>query len=221
MSTSAAARVDGNVAFPVIEDRLAIATRAWLIWLQGLFASRPAGNCRWSPNFDLTEIVITDQEPIGAPVTGARPMIVTSRSQARFSSLSTSQQLKPAFGAFASQGQMVSDLIDCGVTISVIAKEGAEAQHLAYTIFRLIPLFRSDIARLGGMHAIRNQIAIGEEAPYQALVATGSAPGWKQGPLFVSFQIQDTLQSDDGKVSALLRNVTQAMLDIDGGAFGE
>ena len=49
--------------FIVPDDSIHIATRAWLIWLQGLFRTRPSGYYRWNPSMDETEIVITDQNP--------------------------------------------------------------------------------------------------------------------------------------------------------------
>jgi hypothetical protein len=197
-----------NVSFKLPEDRLYIATRAWLLWLQGLFKTRPPGEYRWDPNDDETELIITDQLPNAAERTNKRPIISTSRGHAGFMSTSTSQQMIPSF---SSPSTVYSDLIACSVTINVIAREGLEAQKLAYLIFRLIPVFRESILRLGRMHAISNNISLTQESMPGQMIPGSSAPEWRMVQLVVPFFIQDTIRVDEKDFYPLVRAVNLHM----------
>ena len=143
-SSSNINRVSPQSSFCLPEDRLLMATRAWLIWLQGLFRSRPRGFYNWHPNLHETEIVITDQNPSGTEPTNKRPLISTSRGTAAWASTSLNQTMVPSF---SSPKQVFSDIIASSMTISCVAKEGLEAQDIAYTVFRMIPVFKSSIRK--------------------------------------------------------------------------
>ena len=81
-TTSNINRVSPETGAPLVTDRLLIANRAWLTWLQGLFKSRPIGNYKWDRNVTETEIIITDQNPSGSEPSNKRPIIATSRGAA-------------------------------------------------------------------------------------------------------------------------------------------
>ena len=195
-------------SFAMPEDRLYVATRAWLLWLQGLFRTRPPGEYRWDPNVDETELIITDQLPNAAERTNKRPVISTSRGQAGFMSTSMSQQMVPSF---RSPSAVYTDLIACSVTINVLAREGLEAQKLAYLVFRLIPVFRDSILRLGRMHAISNNISLTQESTPGQILPGSSTPEWRMVQLVVPFFIQDTIRADEKDFYPLVRAVNLHM----------
>ena len=174
-----------------------MATRAWLLWLQGLFKNRPIGHHRWSENITETEIIISDHNPASMEPSNKRPCIYTTRGPASWSSSSINQVRKPAFGL--DQETVYSDLIGCSTTISVVAREGLEAQDLAYTIFRLIPVFKTSIMRLGRLHAIGNNINLGQETKQGQIVPGSSSPEWKMVQLVIPYYIQDTISSSGEK----------------------
>lgn len=190
------------------DDRLLVSTRAWLIFLQGLFKSRPEGHYKWDPNINETEIIITDREPSDAENKSARPIVSTSRGPAVWSSTSLNQQMKPQWGT---EKTVFSDLIGCSMTISIIAREGLEAQNLAYTIFRMIPVFKASILRLGRMHAIGNNITLTQETSRGSIVPGSSTPEWKMVQLVVPFYIQDVFSSEEKDFYTLLRAVNLHM----------
>lgn len=200
--------INPDLGFFNPDDRLLTATRAWLMFLQGLFKSRPEGYYKWDPNPNETEIIITDREPSDSENKSTRPIISTSRGPAVWSSTSLNQQMQPAFG---SEKTVYSDLIGCSVTISVVAREGLEAQNLAYTIFRMIPVFKASILRLGRMHAIGNNISLTQETGKQAIVPGSSTPEWKMVQLIVPFYIQDVFSSEEKDFYTLMRAVNLHM----------
>jgi len=194
--------------FLLPEDRLIMSTRAWLIWLQGLFKNRPAGRHRWSPDVNETEVIISDHSPAGMEVTNKRPMITTSRGGASFSSTSINQVMTPSLDGSKT---VYSDLIGTSMTISVVAREGLEAQDLAYMIFRMIPVFKTQIMRLGRMHAIGNNIQVTQESQHGQIVPGSSTPEWKMVQLIIPFYIQDTISSEEKDFYTVLRAVTLHM----------
>jgi len=200
--------INPDLGFFNPDDRLLVATRAWLMFLQGLFKSRPEGYYKWDPNINETEIIITDREPVDSENKSTRPIISTSRGPAVWSSTSLNQQMVPAFG---SEKTIYSDLIGCSMTISVIAREGLEAQNLAYTIFRMIPVFKPSILRLGRMHAIGNNISLTQETSRSQIVPGSSTPEWKMVQLIVPFYIQDVFSSEEKDFYTLMRAVNLHM----------
>lgn len=180
-----------HVSFELPDDRLYIATRAWLIWLQGLFKTRPKGEYRWDKNIDETEVVITDQLPNVAERTNKRPIISTSRGQASYMGTSINQTMTPGWGT---PNATYSDLLACSISINIVAREGLEAQKLAYLIFRMIPVFKESILRLGRMHAIGNNISLTQESVPGQIVPGSSTPEWKMVQLIVPFFVQDTIE---------------------------
>tara|TARA_B100000886_G_C20418042_1_gene490145 strand:- start:1669 stop:2298 length:630 start_codon:yes stop_codon:yes gene_type:complete len=200
--------VNPDLTFFNPDDRLLVATRAWLMFLQGLFKSRPEGHYKWDKNINETEIIITDREPNDFEAKSTRPIISTSRGPAVWSSTSLNQKMQQSFN---SEKTVFSDIIGCSMTISVIAREGLEAQNLAYTIFRMIPVFKPSILRLGRMHAIGNNISLTQETSRNQIVPGSSTPEWKMVQLIVPFFIQDVFSSEEKEFYTLMRTVNLHM----------
>ena len=202
--------VSGDTTWCPPEDRLLVATRAWLIWLQGLFRVRPLGQYRWSPNMTETEIVITDQNPDEVERTNKRPIISTARGPATFLSTSISQT---QYLDIATDAKKVIDIISSSVTISVVAREGLEAQSLAYTIFRMIPVFKPSILRLGRMHHIGNNITVTPETQQGQILPGSSTPEWKMVQVIVPFTVQEVISSESKDFHAMVREVSLLLDD--------
>jgi len=206
--TSNINRVSPEAGAPLVTDRLLIANRAWLTWLQGLFKSRPIGNYKWDRNVTETEIIITDQNPSGSEPSNKRPIIATSRGAATWASTSMNQTIHINL---ASPNRIISDIIGCSVTISVIAREGLEAQGLAYELFRMIPVFKTSIMKLGRIHAIGNNITLTPETQHGQIVQGSSVPEWKMIQLVIPFYIQDVISVEDEDFYTLIRAVNLHM----------
>jgi hypothetical protein len=204
VTTSAINPISPEVSFTLPGDRLLEATRAWLVWLQGLFKSRPIGQYKWHPNLTETEIIISDQNPSGMETTNKRPLIVTSRGPAGWVSSSTSQRTRLYFHK---EDEVISDIINCSVTISIIAREGLEAQNIAYTIFRMVPVFKAEIMRVGRMHAIGNNIQLTPETQHGQVVPGSSTPEWKMVQLIIPFYVQDVISVTSEDFYTLIKAV--------------
>ena len=195
-------------AFYMPEDRVRLATRAWLKWLQGLFASRPVGHHHWEENQDETEITITDQMPEHHEPNSRRPIITTARGPVSWAGMSNNQVRDQDL---LGQHKVYTDIVACSMTISVIAREGLEAQNLGYMLFRLIPVFKPQLLRLGYMHSLGNNVQLTPETTHGALVPGSSVPEWKMVQVIVPFYMQDTISSDDEGFYTMFKDVTLKM----------
>ena len=198
-------RIAPETSFAVPDDRLYEATRAWLIWLQGLFQARPIGYHKWHPNLTETEIVITDQNPDEIQKTNKRPILYTTRGPAGWASTSLGQRYSISID---SDDKTITDLINFSLTISVIAREGLEAQSIAYSIFRMIPIFKPALMRLGRMHAIGNNVSISPETAHGQIVPGSSSSEWRMVQLSIPCYVQDVISSEEIDFHTLVRAVT-------------
>ena len=186
-----------------IDDRLYVATRAWLIWIQGLYSNRPAGCYRWRPDPNTTELLVIDSEPDAEHLSQTRP-IISKRGNAGYASMGIGQTMMPSYG---DHNLRISDLVNSSLTLTVIAREGVEAQALAWQLFRLIPMFRAMIARLGRLHSIGPSIQISGEFSYRLPGAAATAPTWKAVSLSIPFSLQDTSDLSDDEIHSYVRSV--------------
>lgn len=197
-----------DVSYTLPEDRLLVATRAWLLFIQGLFRTRPPGHYRWSSNAEESEIIITDQSPTSLENTNKRPIISTARGPATYSGTSLAQAMQPVF---ESPKKIIADLLGSSITISVVAREGLEAQSIAYTLFRMIPIFKPQIMRLGRLHAIGNNITLTQETQHGQIVPGSSTPEWKMVQLIIPFYIQEVISAEEKDFYSLAQAVNLHM----------
>jgi hypothetical protein len=148
------------------EDPLFHFTRVYLLFLQGLFAQFPSGCYRWTDNEDDSEIAITDQAPIPRARIEQRPGLVTMRGPAQYANLS----LDNVRNVDARTGMKErTDLVACTMTINCLAKEGVEAQRVAWIVMRHLRSFKTLIQR-SGIHKVGDNVSVGPETPAGALV---------------------------------------------------
>lgn len=206
METSTVPKSDQTL-FILPEDRLYLATRTWLIFLQGLFKSRPRGNMRWDDNEDETELLIHDQGATQVPQNNTRPIITTARGVAQATGLSLSGV---ASQDLSGENKVFSDIIGSTMTFNCIAREGIQAQALAYTIMTMIPVFKESIQRLGKMHWIGNNIQVTPEVASRDIYPGSSFPEWRVVRVIVPFQLVETIRVSHGSHN-VLREVTLHM----------
>lgn len=175
------------------EEPLFYFTRVYLLFLQGLFQQFPEGSYRWSDDEKLSEIAITDQVPIPKDRIEERPHIVTMRGPIQFGNLTLDnmQALDPKTGS-----KRRTDLIACTMSLNAIAKNGVEAQRIAWIIMRHLRGLKSVLQRTGGFHKIGDEISMGPESPPGAMVAGEADPEWVmvtvQSPFFFQWTDIDT-----------------------------
>ena len=127
------------------EDRLYYATRAVILWLQGLFSTRPAGRLKWCASDSETELLIYSGNPTNVEESNKRPFIAVHRGVAQFLGTSLDTTLSRSF---AGDEKKLTDTLGCSLTIQCCAREGVEAQETAYIIARMVQVFKSSIMKL-------------------------------------------------------------------------
>jgi hypothetical protein len=166
------------------EDPFLYFTRVYLSFLQGLFKQFPTGSYRWSPSPDDSEIMITDQAPIPRDRIDQRPAIVTMRGQAQFASM-TLNQMQTVDARTGMRRH--TDLVPCTMTLNCIAREGLEAQRIAWIVMRHIRTFRPTLQRMGGMHEVGDKMSMAPETPVGSLVSPEPSPEMVNVAVFSPF----------------------------------
>jgi hypothetical protein len=179
--------------FGLGEEPLFYFTRVFLIFLQGLFEQFPTGSYKWSIDEKITEIEITDQVPIPRTRIEQKPQIVTMRGPAQFGNLTLDQmrEVDPKTGA-----KVRTDLVACTMTLNCIARNGLEAQRLAWIVARHIRTFKRSLQAIGKMHKVGDELAVGPESPPGSFVEGEVDPEWSlvtvQAPFFFQWTEKDT-----------------------------
>lgn len=157
------------------EDPLTHYTRVYLLFLQGLFAQFQSGQgCfYWSSDVNDTEISILDQAPIPRDRLEQRPALITMRGPAQFANL-TLDQLRDINMMTGERSH--TDLISCTMSINCLAKNGLEAQRIAWIVMRHIRIFKRLLQRNGGFHLVGQMVSIGPESPPGAMVEPDPDP---------------------------------------------
>jgi hypothetical protein len=175
------------------EDRLYLATRAFVLWLQGLYGSRPAGMLKWNENDSESEILIFSGNPTELEDNNTRPFISVLRGPAVFSGISPDVTMSRNF---VGDKRMYTDTVFCSLAVNCVAREGVEAQEMAYTIARMLIVFKASIMRLGRIHAIGNEIQISGEGDHNSIVPGSSTPEWRVVQVGVPIYVQDVVSSE-------------------------
>jgi hypothetical protein len=178
-------------------------TRVYLLFLQGLFNALPEGSYRWSADEGLTEIAITDQVPIPRETIEKRPALVTMRGPGQFANLSLDQMRSINLRTGAKER---TDLVSCTMTINAIAKNGVEAQRIAWIVMRHLRTFKTMLQRVGGMHKVGDEISIGPESAPGSMVGGEADPSWVMVSVYSPFFFQWT-EIDEPSNASLFSSV--------------
>lgn len=186
--------------FCVTDDRLYLATRAWILWLQGLFSQRPPNMYKWSENDTESEILIYDHNPTSTEQTNKRPFITTRRGVATLMGSSRDQTMTRDFSG---DNVLYSDIMQTSMSFTCVAREGIEAQEIAYLVSRMIPVFKASIQKAGRIHWISNQIQVFPETSHGEIIQGSSHPEWRAVQVSVPFSIQDVISAEKGFYNVL------------------
>lgn len=177
---------------PPEQDPLRHYTRVFVKFLQLLFNTwdRGGGVPRWTDDPNTTEILITDQGQIGREVVEQRPAILVKRG--------TVQTGNVAIGQFAGMGPPstgrvdYSDLMASSMQYRCIAKEGLEAQNIAYIAYMETRRFKKTLMRAGHIHRVAEDMTIGEETDPGSLVQPEGENELSMVPVYVPFYFRDS-----------------------------
>ena len=165
-------------------DPLYYATRVLVGFTQGLFKQLPKGQYHWSPSFEETEIVITDQIPITIESLSSRPAIITMQGQASFlnSTMRSLEQVNIHTG-----NHVFRDLIQGSVTFNCVSRSGVEASRLAWFLSSQIKALRVFLQRQGPFARIGHDVILMGEQPAGLLVSDPVDGGAFNVPVNVPF----------------------------------
>ena len=198
----------------IADDRLAYIERAFILFVRGLFRTRPLGYHRWSPNEDESEIFIAGGEPEQGSSGFNVPRIIIKHGPASFVGTSTSQSLNHGFGG---QAPEYLDLVGTSISMRFSAKEGLEAGRLAYTVFRMILPFRKQLAQVGAFHHLNtSRMQLSAETPRNAGPIRSSNPEYKTSTLMVPVHFHEHVRADNRAFYAEVTNFMAGAGTADG-----
>lgn len=145
-------------------------TRAYLVFLQGLFKQMQPGSWKWSDDEKLSEISITADAPFPRTRVEQRPAIVVMRGPAQYANMSLDNVRSVDWKTGRKER---TDLVSCTMSLIVVAKLDVEAQKIGWIMMRHIRSFKEMLQRYGRMHKIGDEISISPPTPPVGSVISG------------------------------------------------
>jgi hypothetical protein len=178
-----------------------------LNFLQGLFSYAPEGTYRWNANDKLSEIVITQENPIESEVINKRPAIVAVLGQSAWAGIGLDQL---ADYNFRTGERKHTDIISGRITLNCIARKLTPARKLGWLVARHCWIMRRILLKQG-FHDFGQRTIIMGASPPGSLVQGAVEPESVNVPVVVAyhFQWQDTIrQTDLETVQAIETHIT-------------
>lgn len=177
------------------EDPLTHVLWVTLNFLQTLFSYAPEGTYRWLPDRKLSEIIITQENPVEAEVVNKRPTIVAVLGQAAFAGIGLDQL---AAYNFKTGERKHTDIISGRVTLNCIARKLTPARKLAWLVARHCWIMRRLMLKQG-FHDFGQRTMVLSATPPGALIQGAVEPESMNVPVVVAyhFQWQDVIRQTD------------------------
>lgn len=148
------------------EDPLFWATKLFVRFLQVVFHTFDKGSYRWEPDLEMTDIVIADQGTMALEVVEKRPSIICMRGPAMWSNIAMDQFKE---FDFETGTRSHTDLIACSMLYQCMAREGLEAQRLAWISSYATRTLKRNLMR-AGLHRVGENVDMGAETDAGALM---------------------------------------------------
>lgn len=153
-------------------------------FLQGLFAEAPPNSFRWSPDDQVTELVIRDENPIHVETIGMRPCVSLTMGTINFYSLG----LDDMFSYDVALDRKVKVVLIPGtVSINCCSRVPIEAHNLAWIIAEHLWLLRELLLKAGFFEIGRN-ISVSPPSPPGSVIAADAADEWVCSTVSVPYQ---------------------------------
>ncbi len=159
-------------------------------FVQGLFYASPPGFYHWDPDLALSEIVISDENPINVEQIGTRPAISFTRGPAQFYSLGLDDMMDYSFQTSAKKKSV---LVPSTMTINCCSRVDIESENLAWVVAEHLWLLREVLMKMG-FFEIGRQPIIGSPSKAGSLVAGDGADEWFCTSVACPFQFYRTSQ---------------------------
>lgn len=153
-------------------------------FIQGLFAQAPPGAYRWSPDFEVTELVITDESPINIEKIGSRPAITFTRGPVQFYSLGLDDMLGFDFDI---ERKTKGVLVPGTMSVNCCSRSDLESEQIAWVVAEHIWLLRELLLKQG-FFEIGRQPQISAPSPAGSLVANDEGDEWYATTVAIPYQ---------------------------------
>lgn len=155
------------------EDPLAQYTRIFVRFLQLVFASFEKGSFQWSEDHLNSDIIIMGESTSAWGAAEKRPAIIVSRGPVAFTNIAIDQfagpLLDPKTGRIvvnldpSSGSRRHTDLLSSSMTYNCLAREGMEAQRIAWTAAYATRAMKRSLMR-AGVHRVGEDLQVGSES---------------------------------------------------------
>lgn len=153
-------------------------------FLQGLFAEAPANSFHWSPDDQVTELIIRDENPIHVDTIAMRPCVSLTMGAINFYSLGMDDMYSYDV---ALDRKVKVVLIPGTVSINCCSRVPIEAHNLAWIIAEHLWLLRELLLKAGFFEIGRN-ISVGPPSPPGSIIAADAADEWVCSTVSVPYQ---------------------------------
>lgn len=197
--------VSNEARIPYMEDKFRLAVRTFIIWTQGIFATRPAGQWHWRPNAEETEVLIQGVDADAVPQNNKVPRITVSHTGGAFAGVSIGQVQQYPFGG--NSDTTYSDLVQTNIVFEINALTAAEASEIGFILFCLYPVFRGKLAKMADLHQLQSSISV--RPPVRV-----AGMGWYAVTVVVPVAFQVSIRASDDNLHAFIRDVNFQMQTI-------
>jgi len=191
-------------------DKMYMASRSYIMFLQGLFSAWPSDRFRWSPDESRSNIVITHGLPVQPKTDSKLPILVVTTADVAWQGAGANQQM--GGDPFDQQRSFSwNDIAPSTALIHAVATNDTEAMLLGWNIFCAIPLFKDLITRPGGMDYVDHRPSLSPVFD-AAQIVRGALPGqWWATRVVSPFRIAQQLYRPD---NVALRNAVTAIYEM-------
>ena len=197
--------VGNDARLPYMEDKFRLAVRAFIIWTQGIFSTRPPGQWRWRDNAEESEVLIQGVDADAVPQNNQVPRITVSHTGGAYAGASIGQTQQYPFGNVTDT--TFSDLVQTSVIFEIQAMTAAEASEIAFILFCLYPVFRVQLNKMADLHQVQSSISVRPPARTASM-------GCFNVVVVVPIAFQVSVRASDDQLHAYIRGVNLAMQTI-------
>jgi hypothetical protein len=153
-------------------------------FIQGLFAEAPANSYRWSPDDQVTELIIRDENPIHVDTVAMRPCVSLTMGSINFYSLG----MDDMYSYDVDLDRKVKVVLIPGtVSVNCCSRVPIEAHNLAWIIAEHLWLLREILLKAGFFEIGRN-ISVSPPSPPGSVIAADAADEWVCSTVSVPYQ---------------------------------
>jgi hypothetical protein len=184
--------------------------RAFVAFLQTIYEEAEPGHLHWSSQFEESEIVITEENPVHIDSLEQKPAISVIMGSTRFNgtAMDDLQGID-----FATGTETHTDMLPGTMSLNCISRVRQESRFMAWVCARTIWNLRKLFIKETHIHEVGRNITITPTTPAGALVQGDNTTEWVSTsvmcPYFLQWRDQVTPLKHDwsGRPVALLKNI--------------